>query len=69
MFPLFFQMGQQDMAAKAAVVLETEFLKPGGLVTSLVDTDQQWDAPNGWAPLTMDGVQRIEKLSDGQTCG
>jgi alpha,alpha-trehalase len=51
MFPFFFQMGQQDMAAKAAVVLETEFLKPGGLVTSLVDTDQQWDAPNGWAPL------------------
>jgi alpha,alpha-trehalase len=50
-FPFFFQIGQKDMAARAAVVLENEFLKPGGLVTTLVDTDQQWDAPNGWAPL------------------
>jgi alpha,alpha-trehalase len=23
----------------------------GGLVTTLNDTAQQWDAPNGWAPL------------------
>jgi alpha,alpha-trehalase len=23
----------------------------GGLVTTLNDSEQQWDAPNGWAPL------------------
>lgn len=51
MFPFFFQIGQPEMATKAAAVLKKEFLKDGGLVTSLVDTDQQWDAPNGWAPL------------------
>jgi len=50
-YPLFFQIAQQDIAGKTAATLEREFLKPGGLVTSLVDTDQQWDAPNGWAPL------------------
>ncbi|HEY0769921.1 MAG TPA: trehalase family glycosidase, partial [Sphingobacteriaceae bacterium] len=50
-FPLFFQMASGDLAQKASVVLEKEFLKPGGLVTTLTDTDQQWDAPNGWAPL------------------
>jgi alpha,alpha-trehalase len=24
---------------------------PGGVVTTLETTGQQWDAPNGWAPL------------------
>lgn len=50
-YPLFFEMTQKDIADKAANTLRTEFLRPGGLVTTLVDTDQQWDAPNGWAPL------------------
>ena len=50
-FPLFFEMAQKDIAQKVSVVLQKEFLKPSGLVTTLVDTDQQWDAPNGWAPL------------------
>lgn len=50
-FPLFFQMAGKDQAQRASLVLEKEFLKPGGLVTTLTDTDQQWDAPNGWAPL------------------
>ena len=27
------------------------FLKDGGLVTTLKNSGQQWDAPNGWAPL------------------
>jgi alpha,alpha-trehalase len=50
-YPLFLNLAQKDIAEKAAHVLETEFLKPGGLITTLTDTDQQWDAPNGWAPL------------------
>lgn len=50
-FPLFFEMVQKDIAEKVGLTLEREFLKQGGLVTTLTDTDQQWDAPNGWAPL------------------
>jgi alpha,alpha-trehalase len=26
-------------------------LQAGGLATTLVNTGEQWDAPNGWAPL------------------
>lgn len=26
-------------------------IKQGGMVTTLKNTGQQWDAPNGWAPL------------------
>jgi alpha,alpha-trehalase len=68
-YPLFFQLVQKDMAQRASAVIEKEFLKPGGLVTTLTDTDQQWDAPNGWAPLqwmTYKGLKnyQIDKLAD-----
>lgn len=51
MFPLFMKLAEKDQAEKVAVTMKSEFLKPGGFVTSLVHTGQQWDAPNGWAPL------------------
>ncbi|HYC86656.1 MAG TPA: alpha,alpha-trehalase TreF [Chryseosolibacter sp.] len=68
-YPLFFQIAPSNAALKASEVLAKEFLKPGGLVTSVVDTDQQWDAPNGWAPLqwlAYRGLKNygIDKLAD-----
>lgn len=51
MYPLFFKLATPAQAAKAAKTLEKDFLKPGGLVTTPNHTGQQWDAPNGWAPL------------------
>jgi alpha,alpha-trehalase len=36
-------------------------VKQGGLLTTTLTTGQQWDAPNGWAPLqwvAVDGLQR-----------
>ena len=36
---------------------------PGGVVTTLETTGQQWDAPNGWAPLqwiTIIGLKNYE---------
>lgn len=50
-FPLFFQLTQSDIAEKVSKVIEQEFLQQGGVVTTLTDTNQQWDSPNGWAPL------------------
>jgi alpha,alpha-trehalase len=50
-FPLFFQIATPEQANRVAQHLEHKFLKPGGLVTTLSATGQQWDAPNGWAPL------------------
>jgi alpha,alpha-trehalase len=51
MFPLFFNLADSAQAARAVKYLEQNFVKPGGVVTSLNNTGQQWDAPNGWAPL------------------
>lgn len=50
-FPLFFNIATADQAEKVALILEKDFLKSGGLTTTLHHTGQQWDAPNGWAPL------------------
>ncbi|MBC7868893.1 alpha,alpha-trehalase TreF [Candidatus Saccharibacteria bacterium] len=50
-FPLYTKIASTKQAAAVAVVLQKDFLKNGGLVTTLVDNSQQWDAPNGWAPL------------------
>ncbi len=50
-YPLFFALATPEQAAAVSDVIEHEFLKPGGLTTTLTVTGQQWDAPNGWAPL------------------
>ena len=50
-FPLFFKVASPQQAFKVCNQLETKFLKQGGLITTLLTTGQQWDAPNGWAPL------------------
>jgi alpha,alpha-trehalase len=50
-FPLYFQLADARQAHSVANILETKFLKPGGLVTTCEHSGQQWDAPNGWAPL------------------
>ncbi|MEO6758748.1 MAG: alpha,alpha-trehalase TreF, partial [Saprospiraceae bacterium] len=50
-FPLFFGLASPAQAEQVATILEEKFLQSGGLSTTLLRTGQQWDAPNGWAPL------------------
>ena len=58
-FPLFLGLADQAQADSVASVLESKFLKRGGLVTSLHQTGQQWDYPNGWAPLQWIAAQGL----------
>lgn len=50
-FPLFFNAATHEQAAAVAMLIKQQFLHPGGLTTTIYKTGQQWDAPNGWAPL------------------
>lgn len=50
-FPLFFKIATPHQATGVKEILANKFLKPGGLTTTLESSGQQWDAPNGWAPL------------------
>ena len=48
--PMFTGMASKAQSNAVASTLSS-FIAPGGLVTTLNKTQQQWDAPNGWAPL------------------
>lgn len=50
-FPLYFQIADQKQATQVAQKIKKSFLKQGGLIATLHTTDEQWDAPYGWAPL------------------
>jgi alpha,alpha-trehalase len=50
-YPLFVGMATRDEARAVAAAVERGLLRPGGMATTQVHTGQQWDEPNGWAPL------------------
>lgn len=50
-FPLTLFVGTDEQARLVRERLRRDFLKPGGWVTTLNNTGEQWDSPNGWAPL------------------
>jgi alpha,alpha-trehalase len=58
-YPLFFKMATPAQAQKVAELLESKFLQKGGLTTTLNQTNQQWDAPNGFAPLQYLAIQGL----------
>lgn len=61
LYPLFFGVATSEQAAIAADMVDDELLAPGGLLTTPLVTGQQWDAPNGWAPLhwiVIEGLKR-----------
>ncbi len=50
-FCLFFKIATSPQAKAMADIWENRFLKKGGLTATLINSAQQWDAPNGWPPL------------------
>jgi alpha,alpha-trehalase len=58
--PLFFKIATEEQAYKVADIIKNKFLQPGGVVTTLENTGQQWDFPNGWAPLQWMTIKGLE---------
>ncbi|USX12645.1 alpha,alpha-trehalase TreA [Oxalobacteraceae bacterium OTU3CAMAD1] len=61
LYPLWVGMATQAQADAVAATTKAELLAEGGLRTTLVRNGQQWDSPNGWAPLqwvAVDGLAR-----------
>lgn len=50
-FALQADIADARQVAAMAANIEQRFLQPGGLVTTLTASGEQWDWPNGWAPL------------------
>ena len=51
LFPLYVNAASKERADKVASATASRLLKPGGVTTTTINSGQQWDAPNGWAPL------------------
>jgi alpha,alpha-trehalase len=47
-----------------AQTVKDKLLKGGGLVTTPIASGQQWDAPNGWAPLQWVAVKGLDNFGE-----
>jgi alpha,alpha-trehalase len=63
-YPLYFGIATPAEAHATADGLRRAFLRPGGLATTLVNTGQQWDAPNGWAPLQYLAIEVLKRYGE-----
>lgn len=50
-YPLYAGVATKAQATAVAATIRARLLRPGGLATTTAQTGQQWDEPNGWAPL------------------
>lgn len=57
--PLFTELADKEQAVWVKKNIEEKLLKDGGVTTSLYNTGEQWDAPNGWPPLQFTAVRGL----------
>ncbi|MEM6522407.1 MAG: alpha,alpha-trehalase TreF [Bacteroidota bacterium] len=65
-YPLYFKIATKSQAKSTLERLSTDFLKDGGFVTTLNETGQQWDFPNGWAPLQWITINAFYNYGQGE---
>ena len=63
-YPLYAGVATRDEARDVAQTIRHGLLRPGGLATTQVNTGQQWDEPNGWAPLQYLAVIGLRRYSE-----
>jgi len=64
LYPLFVGLASADQAHAVAATARRRLLAPGGLVTTPLATGQQWDSPNGWAPLQWIAVSGLREYGE-----
>jgi alpha,alpha-trehalase len=72
LYPLFVGLASPARAKRSADTVQAQLLRPGGLATTRLHTGQQWDEPNGWAPLqwiAVDGLRRYGQDALAQRIG
>ncbi len=66
LYPLFVSAASAAQAHRVATVVSADLLRAGGIVTTLLETGQQWDAPNGWPPLQWLAVAGFRRYQETQ---
>lgn len=67
LYPLFTGWANRAQARETARQTEAVLIAPGGLRTTNLTTGQQWDAPNGWAPLQWVAIAGLERYGHRAT--
>lgn len=65
-YPLFVGVATSGRARSTVKTLESQLLQAGGLNSTTLPTRQQWDSPNGWAPLqwiAIEGARRYHQTA------
>jgi alpha,alpha-trehalase len=66
LYPLFVGAATPVQVKRVAAAVRDKLLREGGLVTTQAKTGQQWDAPNGWAPLQWIAVSGLRDAGEAQ---
>jgi alpha,alpha-trehalase len=66
LFPLFTGIATPQQADLVETSTINYLLKDGGIVTTTEHTGQQWDAPNGWAPLQWISIMGLKKYGKNE---
>lgn len=64
LFPLYAGLASPAHAQATSEAVRTGLLRPGGIATTQVANGQQWDEPNGWAPLQWVAVQGLSRYGE-----
>jgi alpha,alpha-trehalase len=64
LFPLFVGHASPDQAKAVAITTRATLLSEGGLRTTGIRTGQQWDSPNGWAPLQWVAIEGLGRYGE-----
>lgn len=61
---LFAEVASSSQGKKLALYINDHLLAPGGLLTSTIESGEQWDKPNAWAPLQWMAIQGLKKYGE-----
>ncbi|WP_070151823.1 alpha,alpha-trehalase TreF [Sphingobium phenoxybenzoativorans] len=61
LYPLFAGAASAKQAQAVGETVKRDLLAVGGLRTTTLRTGQQWDTPNGWAPLQWIAIAGLER--------
>jgi alpha,alpha-trehalase len=65
-YPLYFKVASQAQGKAVATAVRSTLLRPHGVATTAVNTGEQWDEPNGWAPHQWLAIKGLNNYGEQQ---
>ena len=63
-YPLYFGVADDTQATRVAATLRDRLLQRHGLATTTRRSGEQWDLPNGWAPLQWLAIRGLDRYGE-----